>query len=138
MSGIDEVERSLIERLLQAGDEGNLDLFDELLHPDVRVHAPLGLSTVGSEAEKAVWRDALAAIPDLNHAVQEVVVEGRTAVARVVVTGTLTSDFAGVAATGRRFEIDQVVFAHIREGKVEELWEIVDTGRLLRGDEAAS
>lgn len=137
MSGIDDADRSLIERLLRAGDEGDLDRFDELLHPDVRVHAPLGLSTEGREAEKAVWRDALAAIPDLAHTVQEVVVEGRTVVARVVVTGTLAGEFGGFAGTGRRFEIDQVVFAHVRDGKAEEIWEVADTGRLLQGAEPA-
>jgi len=36
-----------------------------------------------------VWRDALAAMPDIRHDVQEVVVDGDVEMARVVVTGTL-------------------------------------------------
>ncbi len=47
---------------LAAGDAGELDAFDDLLHPDAVIHAPLGLSTMSAEAEKAVWRDALAAM----------------------------------------------------------------------------
>lgn len=54
------------------------------------VHAPLGLSTTNVEDEKAVWKDALAAMPDLRHDVQEVVVDGDVEMARVVVTGTMT------------------------------------------------
>ena len=46
--------------------------------------------------------------------------------ARVVVSGTLTADFGGVAATGRRFRIDQAVITHLRDGKVAEAWEIAD------------
>ena len=42
---------------LAAGDRGDVDEFDRYLHPEVVVHAPLGLSTTGAEAEKAVWAD---------------------------------------------------------------------------------
>ena len=51
--------------------------------------------------------------------------------ARVVVTGTLRSEFAGISAAGKSFEIDQVVFAHFRDGLIVEAWEIADTGSLL-------
>lgn len=66
----------VVSRWLAAGDAGDLDRFDDLLHSDVVVHAPAGLSTAGCEAEKAVWRDAVAAMPDLRHEVQEVLVDG--------------------------------------------------------------
>ena len=48
---------------LAAGDAGNVDVFDDLLHRNVVVHAPAGLSTSSAEEEKAVWRDAVAAMP---------------------------------------------------------------------------
>ena len=125
---------TLIERWLRAGDAGDFDVFDECLHADVVVHAPLGLSTNGSEAEKEVWRNVLASVPDLHHDVQEVIEDGSTIAARVVVRGTLVREFAGIPATGRPFEIDQVVFAHVRDGKAEEIWEVADIGRLLSVD----
>src|SRR5690348_11742721 len=83
---------SVIERWLAAGDSGEVDAFDDLLHADVVVHAPAGLSTDSCAAEKQVWRDALAAMPDLRHAVQEVLVVGEAEMARITVTGTLVSD----------------------------------------------
>lgn len=122
--------QTVVFRWLAAGDEGNLDAFDDLLQPDALIHAPLGLSTTSAEHEKAVWRDALAAMPDLRHEVQEVVVEGDVEMARVVVTGTLTVSFAGVKASGRSFRIDQAVITHLRDGKVAEAWEIADTTAL--------
>ena len=94
------------------------------------VHAPGGLSTTSAEAEKTVWREALAAMPDLRHDVREVVVHDDVEMARVVVTGTLTTDFAGVEGTGGRFRIDQAVITHLRDGKVVEAWEIVDLAAL--------
>ena len=117
---------------LAAGDRGDVSEFDRYLHPKVVVHAPLGLSTTGIAAEKAVWADAKRAIPDIRHEVQETMGSGSRAMARVVVAGTLHGEFAGIAADGEAFEIDQVVFAHFREGLIVEAWEIADTGSLLR------
>ncbi len=121
---------TVVGRWLAAGDAGNLDAFDDLLHSDAVIHAPAGLSTVSAAEEKAVWLAALAAIPDLRHAVQEVVVDGDVEMARVVVTGTMTADFGGVAGTGRAFRMDQAVITHLRAGKVVEAWEIADIAAL--------
>jgi ketosteroid isomerase-like protein len=125
-----EPRRTVVVRWLEAGDSGDLDAFDDPLHPDVVVHAPLGLSTDSAAAEKEVWRAALAAMPDLRHEVQEVVVEGDVEMARVVVTGTMRAAFGGVEGTGRSFRIDQAVVTHLRDGKVTEAWEIADIAAL--------
>jgi predicted ester cyclase len=122
--------RSVVFRWLAAGDAGDLDAFDDLLHPDAVIHAPLGLSTASAEQEKAVWKDALAAMPDLRHDVQEVVVNGDVELARVVVTGTLRASFGGVEGTRRSFQIDEAVITHLRGGKVIEAWEIADIAAL--------
>jgi predicted ester cyclase len=120
----------VIARWLTAGDAGDVEAFDDLMHSDVVVHAPRGLSTANLESEKQVWLDALAAMPDLHHQVQEVVARGGVEMARVVVTGTLRHDFAGVAGSGRSFAVDQAVICHLRDGKVSEAWEIADLGSL--------
>jgi predicted ester cyclase len=123
---------SLLHGWFAAGDRGDTEAFERYLHADVVVHAPMGLSTEGIEAEKAVWRAALAAIPDLKHEIKELVMDGSTIAARVEVSGTLQGEFAGISGTGQRFTIDQATFARIRDGKAAEIWEVADTGSLLR------
>ena len=123
-------EDTVVFRWLAAGDAGDLDVFDQLLHPDAVVHAPAGLSTDNVEDEKAAWRDALVAMPDIRHEVQEVVVDGDVEMARVVVTGTMADSYGGVEGTGRSFRIDQAVITHLRDGKVAEAWEIADIAAL--------
>jgi ketosteroid isomerase-like protein len=118
----------VVTRWLAAGDSGDVEAFDELLHADVVVHAPRGLSTQNREAEKQVWRDAVAAIGDLRHEVQEVVTEGNVEMARVVVTGRILHEFAGVSGSGRFFRMDQAVICHLDDGKILEAWEIADVG----------
>ena len=122
--------QTIVSRWLAAGDAGDFTVFDQLLDPAVVVHAPAGLSTTSAEEEKAVWREALEAMPDLRHEVQEVVVDGDVEMARVVVTGTMNASFGGVEGSGRRFRIDQAVITHLHRGKVIEAWEIADVAAL--------
>jgi ketosteroid isomerase-like protein len=121
---------SVVTRWLAAGDAGDVEAFDDLLHRDVVVHAPRGLSTEDLESEKQVWRDAVTAILGLRHEVQEVVAQGNVEMARVIVTGTLRHDFAGVSGDGRSFRMDQAVICHLDDGKITEAWEIVGVGSL--------
>lgn len=126
-----EQTASVLERWLAAGDRRDVDAFDELLHEDAVIHAPRGLSTSNRESEKRVWLEARAAMPDLRHEVQEVLSGSGIEMARVVVTGTLANNFAGIDATGRGFRIDQAVICHLRDGKVAEAWEIADVGAIV-------
>jgi predicted ester cyclase len=121
---------SVVFRWLAAGDAGDFDAFDDLLHEDAVVHAPAGLSTKSAEAEKVVWKEALTAMPDLDHAVLEVVVDGDIEMARVVVTGTMAGSFGGIEGTGKSFQMDQAVITHLRDGKIAEAWEIADIAAL--------
>ena len=129
-SDVADLHETVVFRWLAAGDSGDLDAFDELLHADAVIHAPAGLSTTSVDAEKAVWNDALTAMPELRHDVQEVVVDGDVEMARVVVTGTMASSFGGVEGSGRSFRIDQAVITHLRDGKIAEAWEIADISAL--------
>ena len=125
-----DLRETVVFRWLAAGDRGDLDAFDDLLHPDAVIHAPAGLSTQSAEAEKQVWREARSAMPGLRHDVQEVVVDGDVEMARVIVTGTMSAEFGGVEGSGRSFRIDQAVITHLRDGKVVEAWEIADIAAL--------
>jgi steroid delta-isomerase-like uncharacterized protein len=127
-----DLRETIVYQWLAAGDAGDLDAFDDLLLADAVIHAPRGLSTTSREAEKAVWQEALGAMPDLRHHVQEILIGPETEMARVVVTGTMAATFAGVDGSGRPFRMDQAVIVHLRDGKIEEAWEIADVATLER------
>ena len=126
---------SVTARWLAAGDSGNLDEFDRLMHADVVVHAPAGLSTTSRDEEKQVWRDALASLHGLRHEIQEVLADGDTEMARVIVTGTIVGDLGSVTTeatgAGRAFTLDQAIICHLRDGLIAEAWEIADIAALL-------
>lgn len=117
----------LLRGYLAAGDAGELDDLDKYLHDDVIVHDPGGQTTIGLDHEKETWRKARKAMPGLRHEVKEVVGEGSVLAARVELSGTLVGKFAGFTGHGQKFIIDQAIFMHVRDGKGEEIWAIVDT-----------
>ncbi|MDO8944110.1 MAG: ester cyclase [Desulfobacterales bacterium] len=121
---------SLLELLFTAGDAGDVDSFGLYLHDDVVVHAPAGLSTVGIEEERASWRKATAAMPDLRHEFVDVLKTESGEAARTVVSGTMSGTYGGLSAKGRHFSTDQAVFARVRDGKISEMWEIVDVSAI--------
>lgn len=122
--------RSLLESLFAAGDAGDVDSFGLYLHDDVVVHAPADLSTAGIESEKDSWRAAKSNMPDLHHEFMEVLATPTSEAARTVVSGTLRGTYGGLTAAGRHFTTDQAVFARVRDGKISELWEIVDVSAI--------
>lgn len=121
---------ALLPGLFAAGDAGDVEAFNRYLHDDVVVHAPSGLSTVGLENERESWRKAKLAIPDLRHRFVDILSSPTVIAARTVVTGTMHGSYGGLSAQGQSFKVDQAVFAHVRAGKIAELWEIVDTAVL--------
>jgi predicted ester cyclase len=120
----------LLRDLFAAGDEGNLDVFDNILHKDVIIHAPAGLSTVGLQNEKESWQKAKSVMPDLRHEFLELLGDDSMIAARCIVSGTLNGSFGNLSAHGQHFSVDLALFAHIHDGKIIELWEIVDTASL--------
>jgi ketosteroid isomerase-like protein len=123
--------KSVLERFFTAGDAGDLDSFASYLHHDVIVHAPMGLSTVGLAAEQESWHRAKTAMHDLHHEFLTVLQNGRLEAARCVVTGTFDGTYGTIVAVAKPFRVDQALFAQLRDGKIAELWEIVDTASLL-------
>jgi predicted ester cyclase len=117
----------LLRGYLSAGDSGDLDKIEYYLHQDVIVHDPGGLTTQGIEHEKETWRKARTAMAGLSHEVKEVIIAGNVLAARLELSGALVGQFAGITGDGQKFKIDQAVFMHIRDGKVGELWAIVDS-----------
>lgn len=69
------------------------------------------------------WRQAF---PDMCFVMEELVADGDFVVARLTHSGTHQGVWKGLAATGRRFEIDVMFFFRFEAGKLVEIWEVAD------------
>ncbi|SDI59806.1 ester cyclase [Nonomuraea jiangxiensis] len=123
-------------RLHEAVNSGDAELIaktiDEVIAPDLVFHAPVPMETAGTEALKQVWRVLLRAFPDIHVAVEDVITEGDKVVYRNRVTGTHQGEFRGLAPTGRSVAYDEIFIVRVAEGRVAEIWGVVDVHAQLR------
>jgi steroid delta-isomerase-like uncharacterized protein len=101
--------------------KGDIDLIDEICAEDVLDHSPLG-ELRGREELKTQMRGLRASFGDFSATVEDVVSEGDTVAMRVTLRGTHEGEFVGVAPTGKRIEVGNMVFSRIEDGQVAERW----------------
>ena len=131
MAAVTADDRVALVRLLTeavpAGDEGYVDA---VVDPGV-VLPELPGGGQGREGYKAGLRAYAAGVTYSSIAAEDVVADGDKIAARLVVRGTHTGELLGIAATNREFQIDQVVVAQFRDGRVVRFWNVADRLSLL-------
>jgi steroid delta-isomerase-like uncharacterized protein len=103
--------REFFELVWNQGDEAAIDRF---IAEDAAGNDPdFGM---GREGFKRQWRQWQAAFPDLHFAIEEMVAEGDTVVARWTLTGTHQGPFLGLAPTGRTIRVRGMSLDHLENG----------------------
>jgi predicted ester cyclase len=67
------------------------------------------------------------AFPDWQQDIVELVEEPPTVVARFRCTGTPTSEWLGLPASGRSMRFDEVSFIRVTDGRISGMWDLEDT-----------
>jgi predicted ester cyclase len=128
-----ETTRDLVRRFVTNVWNGeDTDAIEDLTTDGLVVHA-LGAGVDRTREEFAEFHAGLLeAVPDLEHAVEDVVVEGDRAVAYVSVRGTPERQYGALAPTGESF--DAVVFQkyRIEDGRIAEVWVLPNAMGMLR------
>lgn len=109
-----ELARRFFEEVWNNRDEAAIDRY---IKEDAAGNDPdFG---AGREMFRRQWRQWQAAFPDLHFAVEEIVAEGDTVVARWTLTGTHTgADFLGLPASGRRINVAGMSLDRIEDGMI--------------------
>lgn len=103
--------RDFFEQVWNQRDEGAIGRF---VAEDAAGNDPdFGM---GREGLKRQWRQWQAAFPDLHFAIEEIVAEGDTVVARWTLTGTHQGRFLGLAPTGRKIRVGGMSLDHLKDG----------------------
>ena len=109
-----EENKAMVQHLMEAINEGNLDIVDELFVP--KLARPMKRSFIAFRS----------AFPDWRMKITELVAEGNTVVGRFRCSGTNQGEFKGVPPTGRRMEVDEVYFLRVEDGKFMNFWGLED------------
>jgi steroid delta-isomerase-like uncharacterized protein len=122
-----EENKAVVRRLIEEGyNEGNLDVVDELVAPDVFNHPAVPEHRHGIDGFKhvIVWVRDIG--PDTHYHIDDIIAEGDKVAVRMTVSGTHTGPIGDIAPTGKRFSVDYVHWFRLADGKVAELWAVRD------------
>jgi steroid delta-isomerase-like uncharacterized protein len=123
-------------RFHEAANTGDLKIIstaiDELVEPDVLFHAPVPSGATGAQALKEVWTVLVRAFPDISLTVEDLIAEGDKVVGRTTVRGTHQGDYMGLAPTGKPVAYNEIFIFRIDNGRVAEIWGVVDVFSQLR------
>lgn len=131
MTGPEETgNTATYKRLHDAANSGDLELIsktvDEVFHPDAVFHTPAPMDATAPQVVKSAWEMLLRAFPDIHVTIEDVITERDKVVLRNTVTGTHQGGYRGLPATGKSITYNEIFIVRFAEGRIAEVWGIVD------------
>ncbi len=122
-----ERNKQVIRRFVEeVQNKKDWDVYDELNDPEfVNLSAPPGIPP-DREGGKISLGGFLAAFPDAQFTIDDMIAEGDQVVTKKTFTGTHTGEFAGIPATGNRVTLQFVDIMRVRDGRIVEHWLSMD------------
>jgi serine phosphatase RsbU (regulator of sigma subunit) len=129
---VEENNKALVRRFVEEVlNGGNLDAIDELMAPDYLDHGTPTGKYAGREGHKRSIAKQLAASSDLRFHIKEQIAEGDKVVSWVIGSGTHDRErFMGLAPTGTRVTIENIIISRVVEGKIVEDWGVRDASHV--------
>jgi len=95
---------------------------------DARVHSmtPGSVAGTGLNYLKGRAQSLLKAFPDIHFVIEDVVERDDCLAARVTLEGTQRGEFAGIPATGKRMKVYDFAMYRIVDGKITDVWSLID------------
>ncbi len=110
------------ERMGKAIASGDLDVFDEIMAPDVVDHDPAPDQGPGPDGFKGFFTTMRTAFPDLQVEVDHMVADDENVAIAYRVVGTHQGEFQGVEPTGERIEVRGMQIGRFANGQIVERW----------------
>ena len=120
------------ERFAEGVNTGNLDVFDEVVAPDVVDHDPAPEQGPGPQGFKDMFRTMRDAFPDLQVTPEHMTATEDDVALAYTVTGTHRGGFLGVAPTGRNITARGVQIGRFEDGRLAERWGSSDQLAILQ------
>lgn len=133
MSAIEKNKRIITRYFDEVWNQGRLEVLDELIAPNYINHSPGAPNPKpGPEGLKPIVEALRKGMPDVKYTIQDMVITPDKVAVRVVMTGTHTGDFFGIAPTGKHVTVNQFQIERIENGKIVEHWRQTDDLGMMR------
>jgi steroid delta-isomerase-like uncharacterized protein len=119
---LEEQNKALVKPSLEAWSKGEFEVFRETVAPNAVWYMPSRIISVRSaeeliEAGKMVRKG----FPDITFSIEEIFATGDRVIFRYLEKGTHLGEYAGIPATGNKYEISGIDIWRFENGKVVEV-----------------
>ena len=121
-AAVEIANKAVISRYVEATNQGELDVLDELVVEDYVEHDPVPGQKPGRAGLKEAYTMFNTPFPDLRFVFDDVIAEGDLVVGRGVISGTHEGEFFGIPATGRRITVTGIGIDRVVGCRVAERW----------------
>jgi steroid delta-isomerase-like uncharacterized protein len=120
-----------LRRAIDAWNQGNLDAYLQLYHPDVVLHGYAGVEP-GLDSVRQFYTGFFMAFPGSRLTIEDVVTEDDKVVCRFSLTATHQGNFMGIPPTGKEVGFAGITILQFKAGKCMERWSQADFLSLLQ------
>jgi len=124
-------DKTVSRRFTELFNSDDTSLADDVFAPDVVFHG-LAPDMRGIDAAKAFVARFRSAFPDNRSTVEAQIAEGDTVATRWRARGTHQGPFGSLPATGRPVDIGGVTIERFTDGRIAEVWVVMDELGLMR------
>ena len=127
-----EDNKKIVRRYQEIYNNNDLDALTEVVSEEIRTPRIMPGIPMGIEGAKAAHQMMLAAFPDYQTVIDDLVAESDKVAARITMSGTHHGSFMGIPATGKHVLFTGMYIARIADGKIVEHWGEEDAVSLLQ------
>ena len=128
-----EANKTIVRRYQEAYNTNNLDALTEIVSPAFMSHSLAPGLPAGLQGGNLMHQMTMAAMPDYQVSIDDLIAEGDRVVARFTMTGTHTgAEFLGLPASGRKIDVSGISIFRLADGKIVEHWANEDALGLLQ------
>ena len=123
---VEEQNKEIARKFLEALDEGNFDIHEELFADEYASHFVGIPEPLSRDAQKQFIQVYYEAFPDNTHSIEDIIAKNDKVVFRQINRATHDKEFEGLPPTGKQIEYAGIWIFRIAEGKIVESWGIED------------
>ena len=123
---IEEQNKEIARKFVEALDEGNFDIHEELLSDDYVCHFAGNPDPLPREAQKQFIQAYYEAFPNNTHSIEDIIAKDDKVILRQINRATHDVEFEGLPPSGKQVEYAGIWIFRIGEGKIVESWGVED------------
>jgi steroid delta-isomerase-like uncharacterized protein len=128
----EEQNIAVVEHIYEGLNKADIEIIKEVYSPDLVYYNPAaGDKQLSREEVIEHMKRVYKAMPDLNWTVHDIIAKGDKVIARNTLKGTHKEDWQDLPATGKTFEITEIIIVRIQDGQIVEQWIEIDTLGLM-------